>query len=155
MVASYKKALLLMTTLTAAVVNSLPDSDPPVPTVLDAEAGIVVSLHQKFFDTHHDDLVDYLNKNIGGMTLADSNPEFSIGALFPKMVFNLSKQKIKHFKISSNSVPQITADWPHLLFHMRGVDLDFDLDYEMTSKPEWLFDHGKGDISIRGMNITL
>jgi hypothetical protein len=33
--------------------------------------------------------------------------------------------------------------------------MDFELDYNMYSKPEWLHDKGKGRITIRGMNLSM
>lgn len=50
---------------------------------------------------------------------------------------------------------EMTTEWPNLQFHMRGVDMDFELDYKMVSNPEWIKDSGSGKITIRGMNISL
>ena len=33
--------------------------------------------------------------------------------------------------------------------------MDFELDYNMYSKPEWLHDKGKGRITIRGMTLSM
>jgi hypothetical protein len=93
------------------------------------KAGLVVTFNQKFYDAHREELMEYLNKNLNGLQLADMAPEFTLGTLFPKVIFKLQNQKIKHFKILESSDLEMTTEWPHLQFHMRGVDMDFELDY--------------------------
>ena len=33
--------------------------------------------------------------------------------------------------------------------------MDFELDYNMFTKPEWVHDKGKGRITIRGMTLSM
>ena len=43
----------------------------------------------------------------------------------------------------------------YLTFTLSGVDMDFELDYKMQSQPEWVYDKGKGRVTIRGMTISM
>jgi phosphate-selective porin len=40
-------------------------------------------------------------------------------------------------------------------FTLKGVDMDFQLDYQLYSRPEWLKDKGTGRVTIRGLTITM
>ena len=44
---------------------------------------------------------------------------------------------------------------PYLQFTIKKVDMDFNLDYTLHSKPEWIKDKGNGRVTIRGLTISM
>ena len=40
-------------------------------------------------------------------------------------------------------------------FTIKKVDMDFNLDYTLHSKPEWIKDKGNGRVTIRGLTLSM
>ena len=41
------------------------------------------------------------------------------------------------------------------MFSLKGIDMDFELEYNMYSKPEWVQDKGEGRITIRNLTLNM
>ena len=117
------------------------------------EAGITMSFSQKFYDAYQADVMSYLTQSLNGMELKDTSPEFSLG--LPKVIFDITEQRLLSFKANDSSTLEVAESHPYLVFGLYDIDLEFQMKYNMYSKPEWVKDNGYGKITIKGLNISM
>jgi hypothetical protein len=82
-----------------------------------------------------------------------------------KATLSCYKQKVIYFQVVNKKDPQTNGrarikitkfnGEEYLSFSLEGVDLDFEMDYSLSSDPEWIHDRGNGRIIIRGMSIGM
>ncbi len=84
---------------------------------------------ERFFDAHQPEVNAYLRNKMNGLTLPDHAPEIPLGSQLPKVVFGLSKQRIRSFSMSDDCEFVLRQDQPNILFQLHDVDLEFDFDY--------------------------
>ncbi len=105
--------------------------------------------------------MNYLTTYLNGMSVQDFTPEFSLG--IPKVQIALKKQKVIYFKMQDPKkgggaeikIVSTPNQKPYFQFTLKKVDMDFSLDYTMSSKPDWIKDKGTGRITIRGLTISM
>ena len=108
--------------------------------------------------------MEYLTKHLNGLAIPDWTSDSNEG--LPKVVVQCFKQKVIYFSVINKKDPQRNGEGrirvvgngtgdSYLSFTLSGVDMDFELDYNMYSKPDWIHDKGKGRITIRGMTISM
>lgn len=70
------------------------------------------------------------------------------------MFLCVKDQKMESFEIAQRS-SQLTIDHQRnqLIMHVRGLNLEFSLDYSLWSDPAWLKDEGSGSIKIQNADI--
>ena len=96
--------------------------------------------------------MDLLEKNLNDTRMPDVSKEFSVG--IGKVQMDLSNQKLTSFSVNKDASAIVISDnTPHMQFQIRGVNLNFEMQYQMQSKPTWVSDKGRGIVSIEDLSI--
>ena len=68
----------------------------------------------------------------------------------------MQNQILKSFNVtSSNCEIKVQEGKPYISFDIYDISLNFKLDFEMFSKPEWIKDKGVGEISLSNFNLSV
>ncbi|CDW78196.1 phospholipid transfer protein [Stylonychia lemnae] len=121
------------------------------PTV---RAGMTTTFTSKFFEEYRTWVMDLFEEKMQDFELADSKKQFNAG--IGKVFIDLSNQKLISFDIDSDkSSIAINDKQPYLVFKLEGIDLSFQTNFTLNSKPDWLSDSGLGKIDIKDLSIQL
>lgn len=108
----------------------------------------------KFFQLYREDVMDLLVQKLTDFQLPDTTPDYNLGV--GKVYLALTKQRLVSFIVDKNrSQIMIQNEHPYIQFAIQNVSLNFALDFDLYSKPEWIKDKGVGKIDISNFNISL
>lgn len=127
-------------------------SDASVPT---ANAGIVLTLTDKFFADYNAILVDTITDNLNGMAFEDYCLEQGLGTLV-KGHWCVQNQKMQSYSVDREA-SRLTINGTNSSLGLRvsKINMYFEMDYKMWSEPEWLNDAGSGFTQITDCDIDL
>lgn len=97
-----------------------------------------------------------LEQDLNNVTLPDNTQHFEIG--FMTVALAVKNQRVSAFKLD-NSQSNIkignNSSQPTMEVTLGNCSLDFLLDFNVLSRPEFIRDKGKGDVMVRGGNASI
>jgi len=118
------------------------------------ESGITATFTQVFFDQYRKQLISLFEQKLQEIRIEDSAPTFSFG--FGKVILSLFNKRLIEFELDNQS-SQLTLqeEKPNVKLLIKNIKLQFMLDFDLHSVPEWVKDKGTGSVNITGGDITI
>lgn len=118
------------------------------------KAGIVITATSRFLDKYKSDLFYLIDSTLKrGLTVPDAEVyyDLSIGRIY----LSLENQRLDNFTINSENSKVIASDsHDYLVVSMQNAELNFELDFELYSVPDWVEDQGKGFVNISDFSLS-
>ena len=114
-----------------------------------------MTLTQKFFDDYNRQTMQIFKQKMAKLTFRDTCYEQQMGdLLYAKLC--VADQELRQFEIDDvNSRLMIDVNKQSLSLVLTGIDMLFDLKFDISSKPQWFQDSGAAVVRVKQCRITM
>jgi len=128
----------------------------------DCKSGLITTLTSEFFEEYKQDMMDVFEQTCQTLELPDTKLTQDIDLFMITM--QLANQKLTEFVVNKEkSVIKIVHEAlegthqtnAYILVSIQDMSMNFDLDFNILSRPEWFSDQGTGHVTITDFDASL
>ncbi len=110
----------------------------------------------QFFNQYKDDLLESVEDILVDSNFSIPDADLHYDLSFGRVILDLTNQKLDSFIFDSKKA-KITAQnsQPYFVFALSDANLNFQLDFDFYSIPEWIKDSGSGIVNITNFDISM